>query len=83
MYTLITATMLASPVLTLAESGISTPEEHVLRGFFDRQSGVIAADKIALTKGSTAEVRAFAQSEIELYGKLADDMVKLTTSSNW
>jgi predicted outer membrane protein len=60
-----------------AEGSISTPEEHVLRGFFDRQSGVIAADKIAITKGSTPEVRAFAQKELEIYTQLANDMVKL------
>lgn len=80
---LIATTMLTSatfaPAMLLAQNvgTITTPEEHVLRGFFDRQSGVIAADKMALTKGSTPEVRAFAQSELDTYAKLAEGMVKL------
>lgn len=74
---LMAAALLSCPTILLADSGISTPEEHVLRGFFDRQSGVVPADKMALKKGSTDDVKAFAKSELEMYEKLANDMVKL------
>jgi predicted outer membrane protein len=65
----------AAPVLGFAAGTITTPEEHVLRGFFDRQSSVIAADKLALEKGSTDDVKKFAQAELDMYQKLGTDMV--------
>ncbi|MFT3907733.1 MAG: hypothetical protein QM718_15655 [Steroidobacteraceae bacterium] len=74
---LLTAALLGCAAAAQAESGISTAEEHVLRGFFDRQSAVIAADKLALEKGSTDAVRKYAQSELEMYQKLGTDMVGL------
>ncbi|MGC3982627.1 MAG: hypothetical protein QM808_15365 [Steroidobacteraceae bacterium] len=74
---MLAGTVLAPAVMAQSAGSISTPEEHVLRGFFDRQSAAIPADKLALTKGSTPEVRAFAQSELDMYQKLGDGMAKL------
>ncbi|MGC3980358.1 MAG: hypothetical protein QM808_03775 [Steroidobacteraceae bacterium] len=76
---LVAAAMLGSASLALAESGISTEEEHVLRGFFDRQSPVIAATKLALEKGSTDAVKKYAQSELDMYQKVGTDVAGLYT----
>lgn len=73
------ALLLGAAAAASAESGITTAEEHVLRGFFDRQSTVIAADKLALQKGSTDAIKKFAQSELDLYQKLGTDMQNLYT----
>ena len=60
-----------------AESGISTDEEHVLRGFFDRQSSVVTANKLALEKGSSEDVREYARAELDMLRTLGNDMAGL------
>lgn len=52
---------------------ISDTEEHVFRGFFDRQSGIIALDRVALEKGS-ADVKTFAQSELDMISGFAKQL---------
>ncbi len=67
----------AIPTLVLAAvPSITDNEEHVFRGFFDRQSGIIALDRVALEKGS-ADVKTFAQSELDMISKFASDLGKL------
>lgn len=75
--TAIAVLLLSSTGASLAASGISTEEEHVLRGYFDRQSTVVAADKLALQKGSTEAIRKFAQSELDMYQQLGTDLAAL------
>lgn len=72
------ATLLVSITTpAFSASGISTAEEHVLRGYFDRQSTVIAAHKLALQKGSTEAIRKFAQSELDAYQQLGNQVAAL------
>lgn len=70
------AMLAAMPALVLAAPPITDNEEHVFRGFFDRQSGIVPVHKLALEKGST-DVKTFAQSELDMIGKLATDLAKL------
>ena len=71
----ITALVLAGSAA--AAGSITTPEEHVLRGFFDRQSAPITASKLALTKGSTEQVRKYAQAELDMYRQLGGEVEAL------
>ena len=64
-------------VLQAAVPAITDQEEHVLRGFFDRQSNAIALDKLALEKGSKDSVKKFAQGELDMYQKLAEAVSKV------
>ena len=64
------------PVLSFAGT-INDEEEHVLRGFFDRQSAAATYNQLAITKASTPDLQAFARSEIEMYKTLAADVTGL------
>ncbi|MGC3982512.1 MAG: hypothetical protein QM808_14780 [Steroidobacteraceae bacterium] len=70
------AALLSSVSAFAATDTITTQEEHVLRGFFDRQGPVIAVDNLALTKGSAA-IKAYAQSELDMYKKLGTGLQAL------
>lgn len=71
------AALAAIPALLLAAvPTITDNEEHVFRGFFDRQSGIISVHRSALEKGS-ADIKTFAQSELDMISKFATDLSKL------
>lgn len=75
---LVSLPVLLQPVLLQAAvPAITDQEEHVLRGFFDRQSNAIALNKLALQKGSKDSIKKFAQSELDLYQKLAEAVSKV------
>ncbi|MGC3981064.1 MAG: DUF4142 domain-containing protein [Steroidobacteraceae bacterium] len=70
------AMLVAIPTFALAAPAITDNEEHVFRGFFDRQSGIVPVHKLALEKGS-ADVKTFAQSELDMISSFATDLSKL------
>ncbi|MFT3907757.1 MAG: hypothetical protein QM718_15780 [Steroidobacteraceae bacterium] len=75
---LLLGTLSALPVLVLAAvPTLTNNEEHVLRGFFDRQSAAVQLSKLALEKGSKDSVKKFAQSELDMYQKLAEGVAKM------
>lgn len=72
------ATLAALPMVAAAAAPtITDEEEHVLRGFFDRQSNAAALARVALERGSTDDLKKFAQSELDMYRKFADEVVRL------
>ena len=76
---LLAAAFAAWPALALAQSTttITDTEEHLLRGFFDRQATNVAYAKLALNQGSTSQVKQFAQSELDFYTKYGDQIAAL------
>jgi predicted outer membrane protein len=74
---LLAAAVAVWPSFALAQGTITDTEEHLLRGFFDRQATNVAYAKLALKQGSTPAVRQFAQSELDFYTKLGDQVAAL------
>ncbi len=72
------ATLAALPMVAAAAAPtITDEEEHVLRGFFDRQSNAAALARVALERGSNDDLKKFAQSELDMYRRFADEVVRL------
>lgn len=59
-----------------AAPAITDNEEHVFRGFFDRQSSMVQLHRLALEKGST-DIKTLAQSEIDLLATLGTEIARL------
>src|SRR5260221_980888 len=71
------AVLCAVPTLLCAATPtITDNEEHFLRGFFDRQQTAVQLHKLALERGG-ADVKKFAQSELDMYKTFVDGVVKL------
>lgn len=68
--------LLLAPLIGYAQN-ISDEEEHVLRGFFDRQSAAATYNQLAITKASTPDLQNFAKSEIAMYQALSADVTQL------
>ena len=49
---------------------ITDDEEHLLRGFFERQSHFVNYHKLALEKGSSQAIRDFAQAELNMLAEM-------------
>ena len=69
--------LLALSTLANAANSMSDTEENFLRGFFDQQWLAVSYDKLALKKGSKDTVRAFAQSELDMYQSLGAKMLDI------
>ena len=67
--------VLILPLQCLA--AVSAGDENFLSGLFDQQWVGVKYDKLALTQGSTPQIRAFAQSELDMYRTLATRMQAL------
>ena len=69
------AALLALPVCSFA--AVSPGDQNFLSGLLDQQWVGVKYDKLALTQGSTPAIRTFAESELDMYRSLADQIQAL------